>query len=153
MALQGWIHQVCKLPPSSDTSLAESAGSPAGIVRVKLKNNKTCQCRFPSCGARHQWVLKKTAVALIFPFFTAGRNLADLLQHATFLLLCLCQDQRMAGLLPQPGAGGGMGTRAEQEWLYSTWNKLTGTCSAVRSQFKPQWSLLDPSFIGSELIW
>lgn len=68
MALWGWIHQVCKLPPSSDTSLAESAGSPAGIVRVKLKNNKTCQWRFPSHGAWHQSVLKKAAVALIFPF-------------------------------------------------------------------------------------
>lgn len=68
MALWCWIHQVCKLPPSSDTSLAESTGSPAGIVRVKLKNNKTCQCRFSSRGAWHQWARKKTAVALIFPF-------------------------------------------------------------------------------------
>ena len=28
---------MCKLPPASDTSLAESTGSTAGIVRVKLK--------------------------------------------------------------------------------------------------------------------
>lgn len=69
MALWGWVHQVCKLPPASDTSLAESAGSTAGIVRVKLKNNKTCQCRFPSHGAWHQWALKKTAVALMFTFY------------------------------------------------------------------------------------
>lgn len=68
MVLWCWIHQVCKLPPSSDTSLAESTGSPAGIVRVKLKNNKACQCRFSSPNAWHQWVRKKTAVALIFPF-------------------------------------------------------------------------------------
>ena len=54
--------------PTSDTPLAESTGSAAGIVRVKLKNNKSCQCTFPSRGAWHQWALKKTAVALVFPF-------------------------------------------------------------------------------------
>lgn len=50
---------------SSDTSLAESIGSPAGIVKVKLKNNKTCQCTFPGISG-----LKKAAVALIFPFYS-----------------------------------------------------------------------------------
>lgn len=118
MALWSWIHQVCKLPPRSDTSLAESTGNPAGIVRVKLKNNKTCQCRFPSRGARHQWVLKKTAVALLFPFLQLARTRQSIHCLPPFSYSGLCQDQRIAGISPGPKAAG-IGTGADGEQLYS----------------------------------
>ena len=55
-------------------SFGRSTGSTAGIVRVKLENNKSCQCTFPSRGAWHQWALKKTAVALVFPFLQLAWN-------------------------------------------------------------------------------